>query len=292
VVVVEAENGVNIGGASLKDMINKWWPGPADQGRWTDTLERFYAENAAYHAMTSGGDKSGHPQVRYLMERIRKDRVYVEIGCGGGLVSGLVAGTGASVFGFDISPIAVGNANGKYGSGGAQFNVASADAVPLADASVDGAWSFEVLEHLWNPVAALREMARVVKPGGFIFVTCPNHFSLDLHLRKRVMIRTAEMGCAMLRFVHDKCGRRNYVNLVPDIVRDDVYPDCDMVSSLIPCKLPKLAAELKCRIDRLSMFAMCAGNDATDAARLVQYDRVPLVRWFGDHVFLWMVKAT
>jgi hypothetical protein len=40
------------------------------------------------------------------------------------------------------------------------------------------------------------------------------------------------------------------------------------------------------------MFAMCAGNDATDAARLVQYDRVPLVRWFVDHVFLWMVKAT
>jgi len=139
----------------MHKIIKKWWPAKVDRQQWEDALSRFYDGNAAYHTMTASGDKSGHPQVRYLMERIRPDCAYAEIGCGGGLVSGFVSGTGASVYSFDISPIAVANATEKYRSGRAHFKVASADAVPLADASVDGAWSFEVLKHLCNPAVIM-----------------------------------------------------------------------------------------------------------------------------------------
>jgi 2-polyprenyl-3-methyl-5-hydroxy-6-metoxy-1,4-benzoquinol methylase len=42
------------------------------------------------------------------------------------------------------------------------------------DASFDGALSVEVLEHLFDPLAAARELFRVIKPGGRVIVTVPN----------------------------------------------------------------------------------------------------------------------
>jgi 2-polyprenyl-3-methyl-5-hydroxy-6-metoxy-1,4-benzoquinol methylase len=49
---------------------------------------------------------------------------------------------------------------------------------PLADGELDFAFSLEVIEHVENPRHFMREMARVVKPGGFVFVSTPNNHSL------------------------------------------------------------------------------------------------------------------
>jgi len=45
--------------------------------------------------------------------------------------------------------------------------------IPLQNASVDSALLTEVLEHCPDPEAVLREIARVLKPGGFMFLTVP-----------------------------------------------------------------------------------------------------------------------
>jgi len=45
--------------------------------------------------------------------------------------------------------------------------------IPLDDASVDSALLTEVLEHCPDPEAVLGEVARVLKPGGFMFLTVP-----------------------------------------------------------------------------------------------------------------------
>jgi 2-polyprenyl-3-methyl-5-hydroxy-6-metoxy-1,4-benzoquinol methylase len=50
-------------------------------------------------------------------------------------------------------------------------------ALPLDDASVDTAAAIEVIEHLENPRAFVRELARVTKPGGWIVLTTPNQLS-------------------------------------------------------------------------------------------------------------------
>lgn len=54
----------------------------------------------------------------------------------------------------------------------------SANDMPMADASYDGAMFAEVLEHLENPDGALREIARVIKPGGTLLLTVPFLFGL------------------------------------------------------------------------------------------------------------------
>jgi SAM-dependent methyltransferase len=53
------------------------------------------------------------------------------------------------------------------------FAYGTAEAIPFADGSFDLVTAFDVLEHLDDDVRALREMARVARPGGLIAVTVP-----------------------------------------------------------------------------------------------------------------------
>jgi|CXWL01.1.fsa_nt_gi SAM-dependent methyltransferase len=52
--------------------------------------------------------------------------------------------------------------------------VASAENLPFKDNSLDYVLSSHVIEHMFDPVAALREWNRVVRPGGYIFTIAPH----------------------------------------------------------------------------------------------------------------------
>jgi SAM-dependent methyltransferase len=62
------------------------------------------------------------------------------------------------------------------GDAGVDFRVADGRALPFEDGSFDHAYSISVLEHIEEPgdVEALRELARLVKPGGRVLVTLPH----------------------------------------------------------------------------------------------------------------------
>ena len=45
--------------------------------------------------------------------------------------------------------------------------------IPMGDGTVDGIFSSEVLEHIFNPEEILEEFRRVLKPNGKILITCP-----------------------------------------------------------------------------------------------------------------------
>jgi FkbM family methyltransferase len=64
----------------------------------------------------------------------------------------------------------------KLGGGnayGAIDYVSDITALPIPDGSFDVVLCTEVLEHVPEPIAALREMARVLRPGGKLIVTAP-----------------------------------------------------------------------------------------------------------------------
>ncbi|WP_239311779.1 bifunctional 2-polyprenyl-6-hydroxyphenol methylase/3-demethylubiquinol 3-O-methyltransferase UbiG [Frankia sp. Cj3] len=55
--------------------------------------------------------------------------------------------------------------------------------LPLRSASVDGVFAGEIIEHLFDPVAFLRECWRVLAPGGALVVTTPNLATLQDRVR-------------------------------------------------------------------------------------------------------------
>jgi SAM-dependent methyltransferase len=57
--------------------------------------------------------------------------------------------------------------------------IADAATMPVADASFDHAWCFNLLEHVSDPFAVMKEIARVTKPGGRIAVFTP--FLVHVH---------------------------------------------------------------------------------------------------------------
>jgi len=267
-------------------LLGKWWPVRPDYSVARAKLDVFYRQNEQYYDMVGSSSPEQYPQLIPLLDLVTAGRTYAEIGSGCGQIAKAVAAK-ASVLGYDASPIAVARAQALCAGTNASFLVAQADKIPLSDSFADGAYSLEVFEHVWNPVAVLKEMFRIVKPGGFVFVTCPNRFSLDLHLKKRILPQSVETLCAFARYVQDCATGRSFVNLMPDIDGPDVYPDCDMVSSLIPQNLPSVVSRLGGTVELLDTFYMCSHkNGRAIDHTLWSYAKRPIIRWFGDHVLL------
>jgi len=67
--------------------------------------------------------------------------------------------------------------------------VASGDILPLSSNSVDFVISSHVLEHFTNPIKALMEWYRVIKPQGYIFMIVPHKDRTFDNIRERTSLR-------------------------------------------------------------------------------------------------------
>ncbi|MEM9021188.1 MAG: class I SAM-dependent methyltransferase [Planctomycetota bacterium] len=104
----------------------------------------------------------------------------LDVGSGDGLFSHLFAVEGCEVVGIDPEPAGVeqaakmcaGQTYPEGSPGAPQFRVGAGDAIPFEDQTAACVSLFDVIEHLNNPIGVLREISRVLRPGGhFICVT-------------------------------------------------------------------------------------------------------------------------
>jgi SAM-dependent methyltransferase len=125
-------------------------------------MKTFYDREFS-HDKYSGkiSDHGHHPLLGSFIERYRLgNSLVLEIGCGRGAFQDLVT----HYVGVDLS-VSVGRYLHK------PFFCASATALPFHDNSFEAVWSIHVLEHVPDPEAALREMRRVLKPNGLLFLS-------------------------------------------------------------------------------------------------------------------------
>lgn len=94
----------------------------------------------------------------------------LDIGCGEGANTRAVARLGARMRGIDIAPTFIAHARESEAVDtlGVRYDVEAAEALPFEDAAFDFATSFMTLMDVADPAAAMREAARVIRPGGFL----------------------------------------------------------------------------------------------------------------------------
>jgi SAM-dependent methyltransferase len=126
----------------------------------------------------------------------------LDVACGEGYGSAFLARSAAYVAGVDVSPEAIAHAERTYARPGSlDFVQASCTRLPFPDLSFDVAVSFETLEHIEGQEAFLDELARVLKPGGVLVLSCPNKleysdkrgFANEFHVKELYREELAEL---------------------------------------------------------------------------------------------------
>lgn len=119
-------------------------------------------------------DRIGRNMNRLTFEEMapEPDDVVLEIGFGGGgLLAMVLAATKARVIGVDISEAMVGRARRRFRrESRLELRVSSVERLPLEAASVDRACSLNNIYFWPDPQAGMRELARVVRPGGTLSI--------------------------------------------------------------------------------------------------------------------------
>ena len=102
------------------------------------------------------------------------NKTVLDIACGEGYGSSLMASTAASVIGADAAADTIAAATKKYKQPNLRFTEANILSLPFEAATFDAVICFETLEHVAEHKSALAELKRVLKPEGFLIISTPN----------------------------------------------------------------------------------------------------------------------
>jgi ubiquinone/menaquinone biosynthesis C-methylase UbiE len=162
-----------------------------------DSENRTYydAFSSGYERARGGASGGGYHDLVDELEadfvrRFGAGRDVLEVGCGTGLVLARIERFARSARGVDLSPGMLEHARAR----GLDVQLGSASALPFPDQSFDVSCSFKVLAHVRPVALALREMARVVRPGGHVLAEFYNPWSLRGVLRRLGPARSVARG--------------------------------------------------------------------------------------------------
>jgi len=116
---------------------------------------------------------------RYLLARVQSGDRVLDIGCGEGRFTAELARAGANVVGVDVAEEPLRRARSRH----PELDLRLIDAGGswgLPDAEFDVVWAGEVIEHVADTGGWLSEVRRVLRSGGSLLVSTPDHGRLAL----------------------------------------------------------------------------------------------------------------
>lgn len=120
--------------------------------------------------------------LKRFSQYLTKDMCVYDIGCGDKPFASFLQGKVKEHVGVDIE-------DGFYSSNHIDL-VGTAYHVPIEDCAADAVISSQVIEHLDDPIKALKEINRIVAPGGILFLSFP--FLYPIHAEPHDYARYTE----------------------------------------------------------------------------------------------------
>ncbi len=184
-----------------------------------DILREFYARHYATQGYAPPPDAPFLHELhayklrtlRVLFERhIPRGGLVADVGCGRSLFADIGADFPFTVVAGDLDFASVRDRAGEVPH--QRWGVFDASQLPFADASFDALFAGEVIEHVPDAGAAMREWWRALKPGGIAVITTPN--------RQRMLARINQME---MPYSRDHLSELSYSELSGSLLRESGF---------------------------------------------------------------------
>lgn len=127
----------------------------------------------------TAADRLREEREAWLAPVMEQSGPILDLGCGPGMLLAAMGGT-HQVLGLDVSLewLVVADRMARAAGVTPALAAGHAEALPLASGTVGAVAALDVLEHVGDQVATIREIDRVLAPGGVLAAATPNRFSL------------------------------------------------------------------------------------------------------------------
>ena len=149
---------------------------------------RFLAERGAgkiWNWESPAGKLRWARRVKMLSRHLAPGMSVLELGCGTGYFTRELARSGADIVAIDVSPELLEIAKANCSTPNVRYEIKNAYELSYPDGAFNSVVGSSVLHHL-EIDAALREVYRVLKPGGTIYFTEPNMLNPQIAIQKNV----------------------------------------------------------------------------------------------------------
>ena len=149
---------------------------------------RFLAQHGAgeiWNWDSPAGKLRWARRVKMLISHLKPGMAVLELGCGTGTFTRELARSGAEVVAIDVSPELLEIARANCSAPNIQYQIQNAYELSYSQGAFDSVVGSSVLHHL-EIKEALRDIYRVLKPGGTIYFTEPNMLNPQIAIQKNI----------------------------------------------------------------------------------------------------------